>query len=63
MSAPLPRDDAGGTATGFLLAVLLLGLLAIGAFFYFGGDADIDADVNPPAVDVSTSPAPSAEAS
>ena len=60
---PAPSSDAGGTSGGFLLALLLLVVLAAGAFFYFGGSADIDADVNPPAVDVSSSPAPSAEAS
>lgn len=59
---PPARTDAGGTTGGFLLAVLLLVVLAAAAFFYFGGSADVDTDINPPAVDVSSSPAPSAEA-
>ena len=54
--------ERGGTTGGFLLAVLLLVALAVGAFFYLGGSADIDADINPPAVELSTSPAPSADA-
>lgn len=53
-------SDGGGTATGFLLAVVVLALVAVGLFFFLGGDADIDAEVNPPAVDVSSSPAPEA---
>ena len=63
MTAHPQRRDHGGTAAGFLIALAVLAVVAIGAFFYFGGSADIDADVNPPAVDISTSPAPSAEAS
>ena len=63
MAERLDRNDRGGTAGGFLIAVAILAVIAAAAFFYFGGSADIDADVNPPAVDVSTSPAPSAEAS
>ena len=63
MTAHPSRRERGGAAAGFLLALVLLAAVVIGAFFYFGGSADIDADVNPPAVDVSTSPAPSAEAS
>ena len=62
MTAHPSRRDHGGAAAGFLLALVLAAVLAIGAFFYFGGSADIDADVNPPTVDVSSSPAPSAEA-
>ena len=63
MTARSGRNDRGGTAGGFLIALAVLAVIAVAAFFYFGGSADIDADVNPPAVDVSTSPAPSAEAS
>ena len=63
MTARPDRNDRGGTAGGFLIAVVILAVIAVAAFFFLGGSADIDADVNPPAVDVSTSPAPSAEAS
>ena len=62
MAARPDRNDRGGTAAGLLIAVVILAVVAVAAFFYLGGSADIDADVNPPAVDVSTSPAPSAEA-
>lgn len=57
------RQDLGSTAAGFLIALVVLALVAVGVFFVLGGSADIDADVNPPAVDVSSSPAPSASAS
>ena len=57
------RSDVGSTATGLLIAVVILAVVAVGAFFALGGSADIDADVNAPAVDVSSSPAPSARAS
>ena len=60
MRSLVRRDDTGGAAAGFMLAIILLALVGVGLFFYFGGDAEIDADVNPPAVDVSTSPAPEA---
>ena len=59
----LRRNDRGSTATGLLIAVVILAVVAVGAFFVLGGSADIDADVNAPAVDVSSSPAPSARAS
>lgn len=59
---PIRRDDLGGTATGFLIALVLLAVVALAGFFFLGGSADIDADVNAPAVDISTSPAPTAEA-
>ena len=49
-----PSSEAGGTATGFLLAILVLAAVGIAAFFYFGGEADVD--INEPNVEVSTSP-------
>ena len=48
-----PSSEAGGTATGFLLAILVLAAVGIAAFFYFGGEADVD--IQEPNVDVSTS--------
>jgi hypothetical protein len=58
MTARPDRNDRGGTAAGFLIALVIVAVIAVAAFFFFGGSADID--VNPPAVDVSTSPAPEA---
>ena len=51
------RRDAGSTATGFLIAVLVLAAIGVAAFFYFGGEADVD--IKEPNVDVSTSAEPS----
>lgn len=50
-----PSGETGSTATGFVLALLIVAALAVGAFFLFGGEADVE--VTPPAVDVSSSPA------
>ena len=46
-----PRD-AGSTASGFLIAILVLAAIGVAAFFYFGGEADVD--IKEPNVDVST---------
>jgi len=35
-------SDHGGAMQGVLVAVLILAAVAIGAFFYFGGEADVD---------------------
>ena len=51
-----PRSDAGSTATGFLIAILVLAAIGVAAFFYFGGEADVD--IQEPNVDVSTSAEP-----
>jgi hypothetical protein len=42
--------------TGFLVAILVLAAVAIGAFFYFGGEADVD--VKNPDVEVSSDETP-----
>jgi hypothetical protein len=34
--------DRGSTASGFLIAILILAALGVAAFFYFGGEADVD---------------------
>ena len=36
------RREHGGAMQGVLVAVLILAAVAIGAFFYFGGEADVD---------------------
>ena len=49
--------DAGGAATGFIVAIVLLAAVAVGAFFYFGGEADVD--IKKPDVKVTSSETPS----
>ena len=48
--------DAGSTASGFLIAILVLAAIGVAAFIYFGGEADVD--IKEPNVDVSTSAEP-----
>jgi hypothetical protein len=48
--------DTGGAVTGFLVAILVLAAVAVGAFFYFGGEADVD--VKNPDVEVSSDETP-----
>lgn len=56
--SPVGRTpDAGGAATGFIVAILVLAAVAVGAFFYFGGEADVD--VKNPDVTVSSDETPS----
>jgi len=55
MPSPRTRDE-GGTLAGFLIALLVLAVIAVGAFFYFGGRADVE--VQPPNVDVTGEPSP-----
>ena len=49
--------DAGGAATGFIVAIVVLAAVAVGAFFYFGGEADVD--IKNPDVTVSSDETPS----
>lgn len=46
------RSDLGRVVTGLVLAVLILAGAAVGAFFYFGGEADVD--IKTPDVTVTT---------
>jgi len=46
--------DLGSAVTGFLVAVVLLVAVGVAAFFYFGGEAQVD--IKKPNVDVSASP-------
>ena len=50
-------SDAGGAMSGVLIAVLILAAVGIGAFFYFGGEANVD--VKKPSIQVSSSETPS----
>jgi hypothetical protein len=50
------RSDAGGAVAGVLITLLVLAVIAVAAFFYFGGRADVD--VEEPNVDVSATPDP-----
>ena len=58
--SPVPstsrRADAGGAMTGVVVAILVLAAVAVGAFFYFGGEADVD--VKNPDVQVSSDETP-----
>ena len=46
------RADTGSTATGFILALLVLAAVVVAAFFYFGGKADVN--IKEPNVKVTT---------
>lgn len=48
--------DTGGALTGALVAILILAAVAVGAFFYFGGEADVD--IQNPEVTVSSDETP-----
>ena len=56
-ASPLPRD-AGGALSGVLIAILILAVVGIGAFYYFGGDADVDVKIDKPDVSVTSSETP-----
>jgi hypothetical protein len=60
MREPMPTgragSEAGGALTGLIIAVLILAAVGIGAFFYFGGEADVD--IKKPDVHVSSSETP-----
>lgn len=51
------RPDAGGAVAGFVVAILILAAVAVGAFFYFGGEADVD--IKQPEVTVTSDETPS----
>lgn len=48
--------DAGGAVAGLVVAILILAAVAIGAFFYFGGEADVD--IKKPEVTVTSDETP-----
>jgi hypothetical protein len=50
-------SDGGSALGGVLIAVIILAAVAIGAFFYFGGKADVK--IKKPDVKVSSSETPS----
>ena len=50
--------DSGGALAGVLVAVLILAAVGIGAFYYFGGDANVDVKIKKPDVSVSSSETP-----
>jgi hypothetical protein len=58
LPAPHRPSDAGGAVAGFLVAILVLAGVAAAAFFYFGGEADVDVDVNKPNVTVTSDETP-----
>ena len=52
-----PPTDTGGAMSGLLIALLILAAIGVGAFFYFGGEANVD--VKKPDIQVSSSETPS----
>ena len=56
-SVRFSTSDFGGAMTGVLVAVVILAAVAVGAFFYFGGEADVDIDS--PDISVTSSETPS----
>jgi flagellar basal body-associated protein FliL len=48
--------EAGGAATGLIVAIVLLAAVGVAAFFYFGGEADVD--IKKPDVRVTSSETP-----
>ena len=62
MSTPLlttarSTSDGGGAMAGVIVAIVILAAVGIGAFFYFGGEANVD--VKKPDIQVSSSETPS----
>lgn len=49
-------SDSGGIAGSLLLAILIIAALAVAAFFYFGGEADVD--IKKPEVTVTSDETP-----
>ena len=50
-------SDAGRAMSGVIVAIVILAAVGIGAFFYFGGEANVD--VKKPDIQVSSSATPS----
>ena len=50
------HSEHGGAMQGVLVAVLILAAVAVAAFFYFGGEADVD--IKNPEVTVSSDETP-----
>jgi hypothetical protein len=48
--------EAGGAATGFIVAIVVLAAVGVAAFFYFGGEADVN--IKKPDVKVTSSETP-----
>ncbi|MGH3989109.1 MAG: hypothetical protein ACRDTZ_17630 [Pseudonocardiaceae bacterium] len=42
MSRHHPSSEAGGAASGLVLAILVLAAVGVAAFFWLGGEADVD---------------------
>ena len=52
-----PTSDAGRAMSGVIVAIVILAAVGISAFFYFGGEANVD--VKKPSIEVSSSETPS----
>lgn len=49
-------SDVGSAVAGFVVAILILAAVAVAAFFYFGGEADVD--IKKPEVTVTSDETP-----
>ena len=56
MTARNRHVETGGALAGFVVAILVLLAVAVAAFFYFGGEADVD--INNPEVTVTSDETP-----
>lgn len=53
---PSSASEAGGIASGLVVAIVILAAVAVAGFFYFGGRADVN--IKKPDVKVSSSETP-----
>jgi len=52
------RSERGSAASGVLVALVVLVAVGVGAFYYFGGRANVDVKIKKPDVHVSSTATP-----